>query len=233
MLYVDYGASIKDSLDGSLGRLLDLLRRYERQQDPAKYYMDWVKRAFRSSPADIRLIKSSVKLALKACAGQKRRTGEPYSIHLISAAAISGEYLDIIDAETQAATILHDTDEDHGKKYPLSIIAQRTNKTVATMVGQCNRGYFSHIEDKLAQDDAFLSSILGGPTKLQIVKSSEKIHNNVTATEEDLADLAWRARKSRTIHKWYVPMTENIGYLQEEMIASEIGIHHGIRLISM
>lgn len=233
MLYVDYGASVMDALDGTLGRLLDLLRRYEQQSDPAKYFMARIRQIFCSSPADIRLIKRTLSLAKFAHKNQKRHTGEPYIIHPISAAVIIDEYLDIRDAVAISGALGHDIREDHEEVWVKWCVFWRIDKSVVNIVNWCNRNGYAGIKDKQKQDEVFLRGILyDAPEFARVVKSAEKLHNNITSTPWMLADAEWRSRKGRTIRTWYEPMTEKTGYLVDEMIASRIAVENGIRLIT-
>lgn len=230
---VDYGAFTKNALNNILGRLLDMLRRYEQQPNPSKYFMDRMRQTFRSSPADIRLIKRTLHFANQAHKGQTRLTGEPYILHSISAAVIIVEYLGIRDAIMVSGALGHDIKEDHEKIWTKWHTIWRINASVIAIVDWCNRNGFSEINDKQFQDDAFLSNILHiAPREVRIVKSAEKLHNNVTPAPEKLADAGWRVRKRRTIHKWYEPMTQDTGYLIDEMVASRVAIENGIRLIA-
>lgn len=231
MLYQDYGASTRDALEGTLGRLLDLLRRYGAQKDPAQYFMAWVKSAFQSSPADRKIIGRTMSFASLAHGRKKRETGEAYIIHPISAAAIIGVYLDIKDAICIAGALGHDIKEDHAILAKLAIFLQ-INKSVHAIIDGCNRNGYEEIIDKRERDDAFLGGIFSGKSEeIRIVKSAEKIHNNVTPAPQKIANPQWRARKVRTIRQWYEPMTQKTGLLTEEMTASRIAIENGIRMI--
>lgn len=233
MLYEDYGASTRDALDGTLGHLLDLLRKYAAQKDPTQYFMSWVKRAFHSSPADRKIIGRTMAFTSFVHRRQKRKTGEPYIIHPISAGAIIGEHLDIKDSIAIAGALGHDIDEDHAILAYASFLFQIDPRVTAIIEG-CNRNGFAKIKDKQKQDDAFLGAILTGESEIiRLVKSAEKLHNNCTPDPHSLLQPSWRARKARTIHTWYEPMTQAIDQLKEEMVASRIAIEHGIRLIDM
>ncbi len=231
MLYEDYGASTRDALEGTLGRLLDLLRRYGAQKDPAQYFMAWVKQAFASSPADRKIIGRTMTFANLAHGRKKRETGEAYIIHPISAAAIIGVHLDIKDAIGIAGAIGHDTKEDHEVLARLAFLF-RIDQSVLDIIDQCNRNGYEEILDKTERDDAFLGGIFsGGSERVMLVKSAEKIHNNLTPAPQKLADLLWRKRKVRTIRRWYEPIVQKTGLLVEEMTASRTAIENGIRMI--
>jgi GTP pyrophosphokinase len=231
MLYQDYGASTRDALEGTLGRLLDLLRMYAGQKDPSAFFMAWVKQAFASSPADRKMIGKTIAFANLAHGRKKRETGEPYIIHPISAAVIIGVYLDIKDAICIAGALGHDIKEDHAILAKLAIFFQ-INRSVHAIIDGCNRNGYEEIIDKRERDDAFLDGIFSGKSgEIRIVKSAEKIHNNVTPAPQKIADPQWRAHKVRTIRRWYEPMTQKTGLLIEEMTASRIAIQYGIRMI--
>jgi GTP pyrophosphokinase len=231
MLSQDYGASPRDALEGTLGRLLDLLRRYQQQSDPSTYFMEWVKQAFSSSPSDRKLIGRTLAFANFVHKGQRRVTGEKYITHPIAAAAIIGEHLDIRDPTAIAGALGHDTREDH---EILTLLAPiwRIDATVIAIIDACNRNGYQKIRDKRERDDTFLGGILRGELPaVRLVKSAEKLHNNLTPAPQKLTDPHWRARKVSTIRKWYEPMTESLGHLEAEMIASRIAIEHGFRMI--
>lgn len=231
MLYQDYGASTRDALDGTLGRLLDLLRVYARQPDPSRYFMERMKIRFHSSPADRKMIGRMLAFANFAHQRKKRETGEPYIIHPISTGIIIGEYLDIRDARCIAGGLGHDVKEDHEILSRLAIFF-RIDDAVHTIIDSCNRNEYDDIPDKRERDDAFLGGIFSGKSEeVRIIKSAEKLHNNLTPAPEKLADLQWRARKVRTIRRWYEPITQKTGLLIEEMAASRIAIENGIRMI--
>lgn len=233
MIYENYGASTTDALEAALGPLLDILRRYEREADPTKYFMERVRRSFHSSPADIKLIGNTLFFANEAHRYQQRLTGKPYIIHPISAAAIIFEYLEINDAIMVAGALGHDIREDHGKIWSRWHVRERTNTSVAQIISWCNRNDYAEIEDRRKRDDAFLGNILReGPPEVRIVKSAEKLHNNLTPAPEKLADPKWRERKVGTIEKWYEPITRSTGFLVEEMTASRIAIENKICLLT-
>lgn len=231
MLYQDYGASTRDALDGTLGRLLDLLRVYDQQKDPSAFFIAWVKHAFQSSPADRKMIRRTLAFANFAHRRKKRETGEPYIIHPISTGAIIGEYLDIKDARYIAGGLGHDIKEDHKILARLALFF-RIDASVHEIIDDCNRNEYDEIPDKKEQDDAFLGGILSGKSEgARIVKSAEKLHNNLTPAPKKLIDSEWQGRKVRTIQKWYEPITLKTGFLIEEMAASRIAIENGIRMI--
>lgn len=231
MLYQDYGASTRDALDGSLGRLLDLLRIYAEQPDPSRYFMERMKVRFHSSPADRKMIRRTLAFANFAHQKKKRETGEPYIIHPISTGAIIGEYLDIRDARCIAGGLGHDVKEDHLILAKLAVFFH-IDDSVHAIIDGCNRNEYNDIPDKRERDDAFLGGIFSGESEeVRIVKSAEKLHNNLTPSPEKIADLLWRERKVRTIRKWYEPITRKTRFLVEEMIASRIAIENGIRMI--
>ncbi len=231
MLYQDYGASTRDALEGTLGRLLDLLRMYAGQKDPSAFFMAWVKQAFASSPADRKIIGRTMSFASLAHGRKRRETGEPYIIHPISTAAIIGEHLDIKNPIYIAGALGHDTNEDHEILAYLAFLFQM-DPSVLAIINGCNRNGYRKIADKTERDNAFLGGILSdGSEGVRLVKSSDKIHNNLTPAPRKLSSASWRERKVRTIRTWYEPLTRVIGNLEEEMIASRIAIHNGIRMI--
>lgn len=69
----DYGASTRDALEGTLGRLLDLLRMYAQRKDPSAFFMAWVKQSFTSSPADRKVIGKTMAFASLAHGRKKGR----------------------------------------------------------------------------------------------------------------------------------------------------------------
>ena len=231
MLYQDYGASTKDALEGRLGRLLDLLRKYQQQSDPSAFFMTWVKQAFHSSPADRKIIGRTLAFANFVHSKQRRITGEKYIIHPISTAAIIGEYLGINDPITIAGALGHDIREDHEILSHLAPI-WRIDAAVIVIIDACNRNGFAKIRDKKERDDAFLGAILrDGSERVQLVKCADKIDNNLTPVPNKLSHASWRKRKAHTIRTWYEPITIAIGHLEEEMTASRIAIENGIRMI--
>jgi hypothetical protein len=164
MLYQDYGASTRDALDGSLGRLLDLLRIYAEQPDPSRYFMERMKVRFHSSPADRKMIRRTLAFTNFAHQKKKRETGEPYIIHPISTGAIIGEYLDIRDARCIAGGLGHDVKEDHLILAKLAVFFH-IDDSVHAIIDGCNRNEYNDIPDKRERDDAFLGVFSRGNRK--------------------------------------------------------------------
>src|SRR5699024_4365532 len=78
---------------------------------PEELYADLIRSIRRYHPSDdISMIEKAYRIADKAHANQKRKSGEPYIIHPLCVAIILADLE--MDKETLAAAILHDVVED-------------------------------------------------------------------------------------------------------------------------
>ncbi len=129
--------------------------------------------------ADIKLIKKSYDVALKAHKGQKRESGEPYISHPLNVAKILTELK--ADSATISAALLHDVVED--TNVSMDKIKKDFGEEVATIVEGLTKIDKIHFETKEDYSAENLRKVLLATTKdirVMLVKLADRLHNMST-----------------------------------------------------
>lgn len=111
---------------------------------------------------------------LHACQ-QRKGSGTPYLNHLLSVAALVGEYGG--DEDQFIAALLHDAVEDQGGKPTLERIRDNFGDTVANLVWECSD---SHSEPKpswQARKDNHIAHVMTSKPVLRLIIAADKLHN--------------------------------------------------------
>lgn len=99
----------------------------------------------------------------------------PYMTHLLSVAALVGEYG---GTETQQiAALLHDAAEDQGGTDTLHEIERRFGAEVAQIVHACSDTVVTPKPPWRARKEQYLAQLLHEPQSVQLVSACDKLHN--------------------------------------------------------
>lgn len=137
---------------------------------------------------------------------EQRRKGSrvPYITHLMSVAALVGEYGG--DEDQMVAALLHDAVEDQGGRSTLDAIRERFGERVAGYVIQCSDAETEPKPPWRARKEAFADSVRAAPPEIKLLVAADKLHN-ARATIVDLDNEGpgvWqRFRGGRMGTLWY------------------------------
>jgi GTP pyrophosphokinase len=124
-----------------------------------------------------KVILKALKIATKAHAGQKRKSGEDYIIHPMAAAVILGQIFP--DAATIAATLLHDVPED--TKVTLEEIRQQFGDEIATLVDGVTK--LGHVRLLNSTDEYYVENLrkmfiaTSQDIRVILIKLADRLHN--------------------------------------------------------
>lgn len=188
---------------------------YEDEDETKKnFFFQIVERTFPRFSPEYKLIAAAYELAKKVHDKDVRTTGERYFEHC-RAVAIILILQGVQDANVIAAALLHDASEDHGDTYPSTVIANKTNETVACYTGWTNKERFSHIDDKVSRNRAFLANfLLYAPREPALIKIADRAHNTITlwdVTDEKIAE------KINEIESFYLPLARKHQFMVREL----------------
>ncbi len=137
---------------------------------------------------------------------EQRRKGSrvPYITHLMSVAALVGEYGG--DEDQMVAALLHDAVEDQGGRSTLDAIRERFGERVADYVIRCSDAETEPKPPWRARKKAFAESVRKAPPPIKLLVAADKLHN-ARATIVDLdnegASVWQRFRGGRVNTLWY------------------------------
>lgn len=159
---------------------------------------------------ETRLIWQAYLFAYEAHKNQRRESGEPFIIHPLSAAKIVMELG--MDADTVAATLLHDVIED--ANTPVATIVELFNREVAQMVkgvSTLEKISYSNNErrDADAIKDLFLAMI--SDPRVIIIKLADRLHNMRTIHH---LPIDRQRRKAKETLEIFAPIAERLGIWQ-------------------
>lgn len=123
------------------------------------------------------LIGKALEFARKAHGEQKRKSGEPFVSHPISAAIILGQIFP--DAETIAATLLHDIPEDTEVK--LEEIEKEFSKDIAHLVDGVTK--LGHVRLLNSKDQYYVENLrkmfiaTSKDVRVMMIKLADRLHN--------------------------------------------------------
>lgn len=129
----------------------------------------------RVSPDDVERLRAAFKLARKAHASQKRKTGEPYILHPIAVATIAAEELRL-DTNPIIAAFLHDVVED--TDYTVDDIREMFGDDVAFLVNVVTKQKKDRYEIS-KQLDNFKQMLISVQYDIRalLVKLADRLHN--------------------------------------------------------
>jgi (p)ppGpp synthase/HD superfamily hydrolase len=105
----------------------------------------------------------------------RKGTGVPYVTHLLTVAAIVGEYNGTEDEVI--AALLHDAPEDAGGEAQLAEIRTRFGGPVADIVAGCTDAHEGPKPPWRARKEAYLDHLAEAPAPVRLVSAADKLHN--------------------------------------------------------
>lgn len=126
--------------------------------------------------ADITMVKAAFDFAAKAHEGQKRKSGEPYLVHLLEVARILTQMH--MDNASIVAAVLHDTIEDTDVKK--QEIAKEFGQDVADIVDgvtKLSKLQFSNKEVRQAENYRKMIIAMSKDIRVILVKLADRLHN--------------------------------------------------------
>lgn len=158
---------------------------------------------------ELLLIKKAYLVAKDLHRGQKRNSGEPYIIHPTYVAYIVFEEMKLQDANSVAASLLHDTVEDCGITY--DFVADHFNHDIANLVMGVTKMKDLDFTSKAEKEDfnnyLLLKHILND-YRVIFIKLADRLHNMRTL---DYKNEAKRREKSAETLRIFVPLATHVG----------------------
>lgn len=158
---------------------------------------------------DLENVKKSFHLASDIHKNQFRQSGEPYIIHPLNVAknALS---MEIYDADTICACLLHDTIED-GEDFSKEDIARIINPTVSELVDgvtKMRRMNFSTKEEQVLANTRKITNGLSKDVRIILIKLADRLHNMETLDFKKAEKQRENAVETMEI---FVPLALSIG----------------------
>jgi GTP pyrophosphokinase len=131
----------------------------------------------RFSPQQAALVNKALDFAIKAHAGQKRKSGEDYYTHSKGAASILGQIFP--DPSTLAATLLHDVPED--TKVSLQTIKKEFGQEIAGLVDGVTK--LGQVRMKDSKDKYYVENLrklfiaTSRDVRVILIKLADRLHN--------------------------------------------------------
>ena len=158
---------------------------------------------------EILLIKKAYLIAKDLHRGQKRNSGEPYIIHPLYVAYYLLTELELHDANSIAASLLHDTVEDCGITH--EFLTKRFNQDVANLVLGVTKMKdldFTSKEEKEEYNNYLLLKYILQDYRVIYIKLADRLHNMKTL---DYKSEAKRRKKSAETLRIFVPLATHVG----------------------
>ena len=161
-------------------------------------------------PENIELIEKAYRFADKAHEGQKRKSGEPYVIHVIQVADILAQMR--CDPKTIAAGLLHDTVEDcEGITY--DTLVEEFSQEIAdlveavTKVGKLNQE-FKDEKEYQASNHRKIFIAMAKDIRVILIKLADRLHNMRTLQYQSEAKQKKIANETLEV---YAPIAHRLG----------------------
>lgn len=154
------------------------------------------------------LIEKAYRIAREAHMNQFRATGEPYIVHPIAATRILID-IGIVDEDTIAAALLHDTVEDTDVTF--DYLVEACGQDVADLVDgvtKLSRISYSSQEEKQAQNYRKMFLAMAKDIRVVIIKLADRLHNMRTIDHMDPDKQIETARETIDI---YAPLAARLG----------------------
>jgi GTP pyrophosphokinase len=172
----------------------------------------------------VALVRRAFDFADEKHAGQTRKTGEPYIVHPLDAAiTVAGLKL---DANSVAATLLHDVQEDCG--VTPEELAREFNPEVARLVDgatkldQIKLHSFS-ADGAKAENLRRMFLAMAEDVRVVIIKLADRLHNMRTL---DPMPEEHRRRKARETMEIYAPLANRLGIWQIKWELEDLAFRH-------
>ncbi|HOF40657.1 MAG TPA: HD domain-containing protein [Candidatus Hydrogenedentes bacterium] len=134
----------------------------------------------------------------------RKSTNIPYLYHLLSVAALVGEYGG--DDRQVAAALLHDAAEDQGGHAALEAIEARLGVEVAAYVRACSDSLTMPKQAWRARKEAYIDRIAGLAEEVKLIVAADKLHNvrSLLRDYRQAGDALWqRFNGGRAGTLWY------------------------------
>ncbi len=153
----------------------------------------------------LELIDRAFDFALKAHAGQERKSGEPYITHPVAVAEILADIG--LDSATLAAALLHDTVED--TSYSLELVKKEFGNEVASLVdGVTKLDKLTYGPTAEAETLRKMVIAMSRDIRVLIIKLADRLHNARTWKYVPLETATRKARETLDI---YAPLANRLG----------------------
>ncbi len=159
-------------------------------------------------PAEIAKIQKAINFATKAHKDQKRKSGEDFVFHPISAAIILGQIFP--DTATICATILHDITEDTNTTH--ADLQKEFGEEIATLVDGVTK--LGHVRLRNSKDEYYVENLrkmfmaTSKDLRVMLIKLADRLHNMRTISA--LAKDKQEKIASETL-EMYAPIAGRLG----------------------
>ncbi len=179
-----------------------------------------IEKAF--GPEAVDKIREVYEFAAKAHEGQKRSSGEPYSIHPLAVANI---LMDLgMDVDTISAGLLHDTIEDTG--VTKEELMERFGDEVANMVDgvtKLSRLSYKSKEEQQAESLRKMFLAMAKDIRVIIIKLADRLHNLRTLEYVDEEKQREKAYETLEI---YAPLAHRLGIFKIKWELEDISLRY-------
>ncbi len=184
--------------------------KYKKNASYVEIFDELIKECKKSfTEKEIVLIKKAYLMARDLHKGQKRNSGEPYIIHPVYVAYILLYEMNLHDANSIAAAILHDTREDCGITY--EYLVKHFNNDVANLVEGVTKMKdldFSTKAEKEEFNNYLLLKHILQDYRVIYIKLADRLHNMRTL---DYKSEVKRREKSAESLRIFAPLATHVG----------------------
>ncbi|NLB41652.1 MAG: bifunctional (p)ppGpp synthetase/guanosine-3',5'-bis(diphosphate) 3'-pyrophosphohydrolase [Clostridiales bacterium] len=167
-------------------------------------------------------VRSAYEFAEKAHSGQKRSSGEPYSIHPLAVANILTDLG--MDADTIISGLLHDTIEDTG--VTKEALDEKFGTEVAMMVDgvtKLSRLSYKTKEEHQVENLRKMFLAMAKDIRVIIIKLADRLHN--LRTLEYVDEESQRAKAYETL-EIYAPLAHRLGIFKVKWELEDISLRY-------
>lgn len=168
-------------------------------------------------------VQTAYKLACEIHKNQYRQSGEPYIIHPLHVAK-NLLTMEIYDADTISAALLHDTIEDAEEEFTKEDIAEIINPEVAELVDGVTKMRRMNFSTRTDQNLANTRKIINGLTKdvrIILIKLADRIHNMQTLEHKSANKQVENAIETMEL---FVPLSLSIGAYQVKNVLEDLAL---------
>ena len=182
---------------------LAFFRRPVREATPIDGVLDTYRRMYPRAKTSV--IEQAYRVADKAHAGQKRKSGEPYITHPIAVAQIIADMG--LPESVIAAALLHDVVED--TDYPLSQLSEEFGEEIASFVdGVTKLDKLDYGDSAQAETVRKMVVAMAKDLRVLLLKLADRLHN--ARTWEHVSPESARRKAQETL-EIYAPLAHRMG----------------------